>query len=233
MTFMTLKANGAITNSLRFKEVRNENILRCLTERIDSLDENFTLHSVYLMLKKYPILCNVLDTPDLYAPIQSSPVQYFKSFFKDYKDEVIEPNFINTAHIHQIIAFLKSDYEYKFKDLKKLSDINTIQPIHLGNRFKYNFDSSYEISINKNGEQPNSENEFYRRGISKQDIDKMNHLNPIKVEIGNILFFYSESHLEKQVPNKKVHIEESGHNAISISLIDFLSTIVTNSFHIQ
>ena len=232
MSFITLKANGNITNSTRFKEVRNENILRCLTERIHSLDDNFTLHSVYLMLKKYPILCNVLDTPDLYSPVQMSPVQHFMSFFKDYENEFIEPNFLKTAHIHQLIAFSKSDYEYKFGDIQNIHEINNVRPVKLDSAHKYHFENQYEMSLN-NFEAPSVNNDFCRYGLSRKDIDAMSHHHPIKVEIGNILFFYSESVLNDQQPVRVSHIAESGNDAINITLIDFLETIINQSIMIQ
>jgi len=232
MSFMSLKANGNITNSMRFKEVRNENILRCLTERIHDIDDNFTLHSVYLMLKKYPILCNILDTPDLYSPVEISPVQHFMSFFKDYKNEFVEPNFLKTAHIHQIIAFSKTDYEYKFGDIQNIYEINNVRPVKLGSTHKYHFENQYEMSLN-DFEAPNVNNDFSRYGLSKKDIDAMTHLRPIKVEIGNILFFYSESVLNNQQPVRIAHIAESGNDAINITLIDFLETIINQSIMIQ
>lgn len=232
MSFITLKANGNITNSTRFKEVMNENILRCLTEKIHSLDDNFTLHSVYLMLKKYPILCNVLDTPDLYSPVQMSPVQHFMSFFKDYENEFIEPNFLKTAHIHQLIAFSKSDYEYKFGDIQNIHEVNNVRPVKLDSAHKYHFENQYEMSLNCI-EAPSVNNDFCRYGLSRKDIDAMSHHRPIKVEMGNILFFYSESVLKDQQPVRVSHIAESGNDAINITLIDFLETIINQSIMIQ
>ena len=232
MSFITLKANGNITNSTRFKEVMNENILRCLTEKIHSLDDNFTLHSVYLMLKKYPILCNVLDTPDLYSPVQMSPVQHFMSFFKDYENEFIEPNFLKTAHIHQLIAFSKSDYEYKFGDIQNIHEVNNVRPVKLDSAHKYHFENQYEMSLNCI-EAPSVNNDFCRYGLSRKDIDAMSHHRPIKVEMGNILFFYSESVLKDQQPVRVSHIAESGNDAINITLIDFLETIINQSVMIQ
>lgn len=233
MAFMALKSNGHITNSLRFKEIDNQNILRCLTEHIGHLDNNFTLHSVYLMLKKYPILCSILDTPDLYSPSHLSPVKHFMSFFKGYKGEFIEPNFMNTAYIHQIIALSKSDYQYKFKNMENLSEINNIKPEKLNDGFKYLFDSQYELSINISHKKPSSENQFSRRGLSKKDIGAMKYNRPIRVAVGNILYFYSESKLKNSTPTKLVSIEESADDVIQITLIDFLETIVSKSLVIQ
>ena len=229
---LLLGKNGEITNSLRFKEVSNKNILRCLTERIHSLEDGFSLHSVYLLLDKYPMLCNILDTPSLYSPIDISPVRHFKSFFNDYRKEPIGNNFLKTAKIHQLIVFSKSDYEFKFGDISNIHKFNEIKPSKIESGYRYSFDNQYEMSLD--GDSPPSiENDFFRTSLSKNDIESMNHRNPIKLEIGNILYFYSDSRLLDGKPTSLTNITESGQDAISITLLNFLETIINHSIMIR
>lgn len=229
MGFLTLKANGNITNSLRFKEVDNNNVLKCLTESVHSIDENFSLHSLYLMFKRYPILLNVLDTPDRYSPYPIYPVSNFLSFFRQYSGEYIEPNFIETAYINQIVALSKSNYHYRLGDLDGINSYSKIEPEKLHHGHNYLFENQYELSLHKNNEMPSPDNDFYRTGIPQSVIDNMSHMKPLRVKLGNILFFYSESKLELKEPVNIQYISLSAENVIKIKLIDFLETILSNT----